>query len=132
MCPGKVVRVEDCSAEIRAGIPPIVLSRRGEQPGTSGAGTQPDPETARTGGPGRTGEMGDGAEAGPAGIPDGEFLYDPVGNMTLHEARQKFERRMILGALERSDWNVSRAADELGLERTNLHKKIKQFGLTRR
>jgi transcriptional regulator of acetoin/glycerol metabolism len=39
---------------------------------------------------------------------------------------------MILDALERCDWNVSRAADELGLERTNLHKKIKQFGLSRK
>jgi two-component system nitrogen regulation response regulator NtrX len=52
--------------------------------------------------------------------------------LTLHEARQKFERLMIMEALERNEWNVSRAADELGLERTNLHKKIKHFGLSRK
>jgi transcriptional regulator of acetoin/glycerol metabolism len=39
---------------------------------------------------------------------------------------------MIQEALERNDWNVSHAAEELGLERTNLHKKIKQFGLRRK
>ena len=46
-------------------------------------------------------------------------------------AKKKFERTLILQALDRNDWNVTKAAEVLGLERTNLHKKIKQYGLTR-
>ena len=37
----------------------------------------------------------------------------------------------IQRALDKHRWNVSRAADDLGLERTNLHKKIKQYDLRR-
>jgi two-component system nitrogen regulation response regulator NtrX len=52
--------------------------------------------------------------------------------MALLEARKRFERDMIVEALERNGWNVSRAADELGLERTNLHKKMKLLGVNRK
>ena len=37
----------------------------------------------------------------------------------------------ILRALEESGWNVSGAARSLGMERTNLHKRIRALGLTR-
>ena len=61
--------------------------------------------------------------AGPAGA---EAV---PGSLTLQEARREFERNMIRGALERHSWNVTRAAGELGLERTALHKKIRALGL---
>jgi DNA-binding NtrC family response regulator len=51
------------------------------------------------------------------------------GALTLQEARREFERRMIRRALERHGWNVTRAAGELGMERTALHKKMKSLGL---
>ena len=54
------------------------------------------------------------------------------GVMTLQEARQELERRMILESLERNSWNVTRTAAELGLERTTLHKKIKALDLDKR
>jgi DNA-binding NtrC family response regulator len=54
-----------------------------------------------------------------------------VGAMTISDAKKEFERSLILKALDRNDWNVTKAADELGLERTNLHKKIKQYNLVR-
>jgi len=50
---------------------------------------------------------------------------------TLQAARQELERTLILQALEQHDWNVTKAADELGLERTNLHKKMKQYGIAK-
>jgi two-component system nitrogen regulation response regulator NtrX len=50
---------------------------------------------------------------------------------TLQEAKREFERSMIVHALEKHDWNVSRAAADLGLERTNLHKKIKQLEISK-
>ena len=40
-------------------------------------------------------------------------------------------RRHILRALEESNWNVSGAARALGMERTNLHKRIRALGLSR-
>ncbi|MGD8413260.1 MAG: sigma-54 dependent transcriptional regulator [Candidatus Latescibacterota bacterium] len=110
MAPGKDVRIEDCSAEIRAGVPPAALSRRGER--------VEDVERALAATSQETGGDGTSAVA--------------VRARTLQEARKEFERKMIREALERNDWNVSRAADELGLERTNLHKKIKQLGLSRK
>jgi two-component system nitrogen regulation response regulator NtrX len=49
----------------------------------------------------------------------------------LREARESAEREHILKALEESGWNVSAAARLLGMERTNLHKRIRALGLAR-
>jgi len=49
----------------------------------------------------------------------------------LHEIRSAAERDGILHALEQTDWNVSGAARLLGVERTNLHKRIRALGLQR-
>jgi two-component system, NtrC family, nitrogen regulation response regulator NtrX len=49
----------------------------------------------------------------------------------LREARESAERDHILKALEQSGWNVSGAARALGMERTNLHKRIRSLGLRR-
>jgi two-component system nitrogen regulation response regulator NtrX len=53
----------------------------------------------------------------------------PRGN--LREAKESAEREHILRALEDSKWNVSSAARVLGMERTNLHKRIRALGLAR-
>lgn len=50
--------------------------------------------------------------------------------LTLKEAREAVERQVILAALQRSDWNISRAARDLDIDRTNLHKKIRYYGLS--
>jgi two-component system nitrogen regulation response regulator NtrX len=50
---------------------------------------------------------------------------------TIQEARESAEREHILRALDESNWNVSGAARALGMERTNLHKRIRALGLTR-
>jgi len=49
----------------------------------------------------------------------------------LKEARESAERDHIQRALEESGWNVSGAARALGMERTNLHKRIRALGLSR-
>src|SRR5262249_34388370 len=43
----------------------------------------------------------------------------------IKEARASAEREHILRALEETAWNVSGAARALGMERTNLHKRIR-------
>ena len=49
----------------------------------------------------------------------------------LREAKESAEREHILKALEESKWNVTSAARVLGMERTNLHKRIRALGLSR-
>ena len=51
--------------------------------------------------------------------------------LTLREYRDRAERRYIIDVLGGLDWNISRAAVVLGVERTNLHKKIRAYGIKR-
>jgi two-component system nitrogen regulation response regulator NtrX len=44
-------------------------------------------------------------------------------------AREQFERSFFTRQLEENDWNISRTADVVGLERSNLHRKMKQLGI---
>lgn len=48
---------------------------------------------------------------------------------TLREAREEFERGFIVQKLEENDWNISRTAEVIELERSNLHRKIKSYGI---
>jgi two-component system, NtrC family, nitrogen regulation response regulator NtrX len=47
----------------------------------------------------------------------------------LHEARDRFERDYILRALSGQQGNISRTADALGVERSNLYRKMRAFGI---
>ena len=49
----------------------------------------------------------------------------------LKEAICAIERDYILRALERSDWDVGEAGRELGLSRTRLYVRMKQYGIRR-
>jgi DNA-binding NtrC family response regulator len=52
-------------------------------------------------------------------------------HMTLREFREKTERQYIVDTLKMSGWNISRTAILLGVERTNLHKKIRAYQIKR-
>jgi two-component system nitrogen regulation response regulator NtrX len=52
-----------------------------------------------------------------------------VDRLTLHEARDQFERDLILRTLAEQQGNMSRTADVLGVERSNLYRKMKTFGI---
>jgi len=45
----------------------------------------------------------------------------------LREARERFERDYITSVLQRHRGRMGAAAKELGIERTNLYRKIKQL-----
>jgi len=45
------------------------------------------------------------------------------------EAKEEFEKEFILQKLEENDWNISRTAEAIDIERSNLHRKIKSFGI---
>jgi DNA-binding NtrC family response regulator len=51
--------------------------------------------------------------------------------LTLREYRGRAEKEYILQTLEEVGWNISRAATILGVERTNLHKKMRSYGIRR-
>ncbi|HPA73283.1 MAG TPA: helix-turn-helix domain-containing protein, partial [Spirochaetota bacterium] len=45
------------------------------------------------------------------------------------KARERFEKEFIVEALRKNGKNISQTAQELGIERTNLHRKIKQYNI---
>jgi two-component system nitrogen regulation response regulator NtrX len=62
--------------------------------------------------------------------PETELLADGSGPLLpLHEARDRFEREYILRALASQHGNMSRTADALGVERSNLYRKMRAFGI---
>jgi len=48
---------------------------------------------------------------------------------TLREAREQFEKDFILKRLQENDWNISKTAEDLEIERSNLHRKMKSLGI---
>jgi len=50
-------------------------------------------------------------------------------NATLHEARSAYEREFILRKLEENQWNMTKTAAAVGLERTHLYRKMKSLGI---
>ena len=49
----------------------------------------------------------------------------------MREYRETSERSYIIETLKALDWNISKAAIVLGVERTNLHKKVRAYGIKR-
>ncbi len=56
-------------------------------------------------------------------------LVSAEGPRRLHEARDRFERDYILHALTEQRGNITRTAVALGLERSNLYRKMRSFGI---
>jgi two-component system nitrogen regulation response regulator NtrX len=53
----------------------------------------------------------------------------PSAMAPLHDARDQFERDYILRALAQQQGNISRTAEMLGVERSNLYRKMRSFGI---
>src|SRR5439155_4436222 len=66
--------------------------------------------------------IGAGAGSQPAADPFGGFG-------SLREGRESFERQFILKKLDEAGGNVVRAAELLGLERSNLYRKMRAYGI---
>ena len=49
----------------------------------------------------------------------------------LREAKNEFEHHFIRNCLETNDWNITETARQLGIERTNLHRKMRQYDIKR-
>jgi two-component system nitrogen regulation response regulator NtrX len=54
---------------------------------------------------------------------------DPQRDRKLKDARDAFERAYILGELRAHEWNMTRTAEKLGIERSHLYRKLKAYGI---
>lgn len=61
-----------------------------------------------------------------------ELLFFPQAPESPHMRLQDVEREHIRKVLEMTNWNVSRAAEILGVHRNTLSLKIKEYGLEKR
>lgn len=59
------------------------------------------------------------------------FDVQHYANRTLKDFKEEMEREFLLMRLEENDWNISKTATALGIERTNLHKKLKAYDIHR-
>jgi two-component system nitrogen regulation response regulator NtrX len=49
----------------------------------------------------------------------------------LSDLVEDFEKSLIVSELKRTGWNVSQAASRLGIDRANLHRKMRRYGIQR-
>jgi two-component system nitrogen regulation response regulator NtrX len=79
--------------------------------------------------PGDTITAADLAFLDPASAAAANAVTAPPPGLSLHEARDRFERDYIQRALAEQHGNISRTADALGVERSNLYRKMRAFGI---
>jgi two-component system nitrogen regulation response regulator NtrX len=102
----------------------LAIMARGERIGLGelrSAGILAPPAAASGAAPGGAA----GGAGGPQPLPCGEILA--LGGLV--EARRRFEAACIEACLAAAGGNVSQAARLLGIDRTNLHKKIQSYGI---
>ena len=63
------------------------------------------------------------------GAPSGSFAYDSFANF--QEYKDFAEKEYIKFKLEKNNWNVSKTADDIDIQRSHLYSKIEKFGLKR-
>ena len=62
---------------------------------------------------------------------EGSFFGIGKKGYTIEQAVSELETQMIVDALRRHDWNISRTAKELGLTRRGLYMKIERYHIER-
>jgi two-component system, NtrC family, nitrogen regulation response regulator NtrX len=99
MAPGDLIRVEDLPAEIRGDAPARPMAA---EPIASAqpAAAGPGPSAGATPAPG-----------------------------TLREFKEAAERAFLVDKLRENNWNISKTAEALDTPRSNLYKKLEQYGI---
>jgi two-component system nitrogen regulation response regulator NtrX len=100
MSPADAIRLEDLPAEVRSGDLP---SRA------------PSPEVPPAAAP-----LSSSASAGPSAAP---------GSGTLREFKDAAERAYLVQKLRENNWNISKTAEVIDTPRSNLYKKLEQYGI---
>ena len=65
-------------------------------------------------------------EPKPAAVPEG----DKERPGTLREFKESAERAFLVDKLRENAWNISKTAEVIGTPRSNLYKKLEQYGIT--
>lgn len=60
---------------------------------------------------------------------DGSKSDDIYGAKSIKDARTQFEKEFIIRKLIENNYNISKTAEEIGLERTNIYRKIKSYNI---
>lgn len=60
---------------------------------------------------------------------DGGIVSYQLASLPLREAREGFEREYLVSQLSKFGGNISKTADFVGMERSALHRKMKQLGI---
>ena len=82
--------------------------------------------------------LGKDTQVQPEDLPDGlqalasSAAHAGLGGKDLKDLMAEPERKLILEALQASQWNRAQAARSLNVSRTTLYKKMRRFGLTYR
>ena len=63
-------------------------------------------------------------------LPQGWEEFKKLKQAARDAAGQELERRFVAEALTRCEGNVSRAAKEVGMQRTNFHALMRKYGIT--
>ncbi|MFO8085187.1 MAG: sigma-54 dependent transcriptional regulator [Desulfobacterales bacterium] len=66
-----------------------------------------------------------------ANIPENNEELKKMKKEIRQKSVRKLEKKFLLNALEKTDWNVSKAAEQTGLQRTNFHTLMKKYGISR-
>jgi len=100
MSPGDVVRVEDLPGEVRGGDVSVAAPRDAGAPGTAAAAADSASGTTTT----------------------------PAAG-TLREFKDAAERAYLVQKLRENNWNISKTAEIIDTPRSNLYKKLEQYGI---
>ena len=56
-------------------------------------------------------------------------ILEKTFTSTLKEARKNFEKEYLITQLKKNHGNISKTADFIGMERSALHRKLKELGI---
>ena len=62
-------------------------------------------------------------------IENSRILLEKTLTSPLKEARKNFEKEYLLTQLRKNHGNISKTADFIGMERSALHRKLKELGI---
>jgi two-component system nitrogen regulation response regulator NtrX len=79
------------------------------------------------------GEIGAGDATARAGSPEGAAVAmveeGRAGSGTLREFKDAAERAYLVQKLRETNWNISKTAEIIDTPRSNLYKKLEQYGI---
>ena len=65
----------------------------------------------------------------PSSTVSNKDLFEKSFSTPLKEARKHFEKEYLINQLKKNHGNISKTADFIGMERSALHRKLKELGI---